>query len=43
MLIKWLIRIKIKSQMGFLDGLITCVTGGIVMPRTVVIEGRRSD
>lgn len=34
--------VRVKSEMGVVDWLISAVTGGIVMPRTVVIEGRRN-
>jgi hypothetical protein len=35
--------VRVKTQMSFVDGLITYLTGGIVMPRTVIIEGRRNN
>ncbi|MFO7637892.1 MAG: hypothetical protein R6X14_01100 [bacterium] len=34
--------VKVKSQTSIVDWLISAVTGGIVMPRTVIIEGRRN-
>lgn len=35
-------QVRVKSETGVVDWLISAVTGGIVMPRTVVIEGRRN-